>query len=262
MANVNHLQELNTLKFNKNYGQWFLNDVIHAITRYGMIDHDEHLCVALSGGKDSVALTYILAYLTRYSYLRFTLSALHVKTGDYDTSVLQTFCIGLDIRYLEECMIPGSTRSDTNICYTCARLKRGAMSQRLTQEGIRTIAYGHHADDAAETFFMNMVQNRKLGSFSPKVEIADSQMIIIRPMIYLTEAAIQRIHAHLGLPTLDWQCPHAAANIRNSYKQGVSQLNSVFQTTDFPQKLVASLENIDTTNLWSSRECPSSTVNP
>jgi tRNA 2-thiocytidine biosynthesis protein TtcA len=246
---LSFLPEIN-LKFNKNYGKWFLNDVIHAISRYGMIDDGEHICVALSGGKDSATLAYILAYLTRYSHLKFTLSALHIKTGEYDAGVLKALCGRLDIQYLESRITPQQEDSDQSLCYICTRLKRGAMSRLLAQQGIRKIAYGHHADDVTETFFMNMVQNRKMGSFSPKVEVPESDMVVIRPIVYLQEATIQRVHQYLNLPILNWHCPHAETNIRDCYKQAISQLNHLFHTSDFPRKLVDSLENIDTTNIW------------
>jgi tRNA(Ile)-lysidine synthase TilS/MesJ len=241
-----------SLTFNKNYGKWFLTDVIHAISRYSMITEGEHICVALSGGKDSATLAYILTYLTRYSHLNFTLSALHIKTGEYDTGTLKALCNRLGIQYLEDRITPQQTDADQSLCYTCARLKRGAMSRLLDQQGIRKIAYGHHADDVAETFFMNMVQNRKLGSFSPKVAVPESDMVIIRPMVYLQEATIQRIHQRLNWPVLDWHCPHAETNIRDHYKQAVSQLSNLFHTSDFPRKLVDSLENIDSTNIWAN----------
>jgi tRNA(Ile)-lysidine synthase TilS/MesJ len=215
-----------------------------------MIDDGEHICVALSGGKDSATLAYILTYLARFSHLNFSLSALHIKTGEYDTGILKALSDRLDIQYLEDRITPQPADAEQSLCYTCSRLKRGAMSRLLAQQGIRKIAYGHHADDVAETFLMNMVQNRKLGSFSPKVEVPESDMVIIRPMVYLQEVTIQRIHKLLNLPVLNWHCPHAETNIRDHYKQAVSQLGNLFHTSDFSRKLVDSLENIDTTNFW------------
>jgi tRNA 2-thiocytidine biosynthesis protein TtcA len=237
--------------FNKNYGKWFINAVLHAIKKYHLIDPGERICVALSGGKDSATLAFILSYLQRYSHLQFDLSAVHIKTGEYDTSTLKDFCAVLGITYLEDRIIPEQDAPEKSVCSLCARLKRGAIASLLQQHGIRKVAYGHHADDVAETFFMNLVQNQKLGSFSPKVEVNGSSVIIIRPMIYLEEATIQRIHQHLNLPELAWECSHAEKNLRSRYKQGVAQLNTLFHTSGFAKKIVASLENVDMTNTWS-----------
>ena len=239
------------LDFNKNYNKWFVKDVLRAIKKYSLIENGESVCVALSGGKDSTTLTYILSYIKRYSHLTFDLSAVHIKIDNYDTSVLKQFCDILEIRYIEGRLVLEREVPDKNICYLCARLKRGAISKLLEQHDIRKVAYGHHADDIAETFFMNIIQNRKLGSFSPRVEISESPLVIIRPMIYLEETVINRIHQHVELPVLAWKCRYAEKSLRNQYKQSVTQLDTVFHTSGFARKIVESLENIDFTNIWS-----------
>lgn len=221
------------------------------MTLYKMIRPGEKVCVALSGGKDSMTLLFILRYLSRFSSLAYELSALHIKIGEYETAVLRQLCAALNIEYLEERLRLDQPPPEKNVCALCARLRRGAISQVVKQQGIQKVAYGHHADDVAETFFMNLVQNQKLGSFSPKVEYADNPVVIIRPLIYLDEATIQRIHRHVGLPVLDIQCPYASTNIRQNYKQHLAQLNALFQTKEFSKKVVTALENPDSTNFWS-----------
>ncbi len=236
--------------FDKHFGKWFINYVLRAITKYAMIEEGESVSVALSGGKDSVVLLYILSYIRQYSNLNFDLSAIHIRTKDYDTKVLKQYCEVLDIDYSEEWLELEEKKTDKGICYLCARLKRGAISAALQKKGIRKVAYGHHADDAAETLFMNIVQNRKLGSFSPKVGFNNNQMILIRPMIYLEESLVRKIHGHLNLPLLEFICPHAGKNLRTVYKEGVSCMNGLLDTYGFSSKVVESLENVDLTNIW------------
>lgn len=242
-------------EFQKNYHKWFGKDVLRAINRYKMILPGEKVCVALSGGKDSMVLLFVLQYLKRFSSLSCELSALHIKIGEYGTDVLREICAALNIVYLEDRLRFDQPVPEKNVCALCARLRRGAISQVVSQHGIKKVAYGHHADDVAETFFMNLVQNQKLGSFSPKVEYTDNPMVIIRPMIYLEEATIQQIHQHVGLPILDLQCPYASANIRRGYKHHLAQLNTLFHTKGFSKKVVAALENLDKTNIWSDLLC-------
>ncbi len=237
--------------FNKNFGKWFVNDVLRAIDKYSMINSNDKICVAVSGGKDSVTLLYILKYINQYSHLDFSLSALHVKTADYDMGVLQQYCESLDIEYHEEELNLGEIEQEKNICYMCARLKRGAISESLKKQSLNKIAYGHHADDVAETLFMNIVQNKKLGSFSPKVAFVNNPMVMIRPMIYLEESLVRKIHTYLLLPLLDYNCPHIDKNLRNDFKKGVARMNALFHTSNFARKVVDSLENVDQTNVWS-----------
>lgn len=170
-------------RYDRNYGKWFLGDVQRAIETYGLIEGGDKICVALSGGRDSSVLLYILWYLTEYTHLGFDLWALHVRTGDYDSTVLGDFC-------------------------------------------------------------------SKLGSFSPRVEYDDNDMIIIRPMVYLDEHRIAGIHRHSGLPVLAYTCPHEAESLRNRYRDALSELNDVFFTKRFSLRLVQALENIDHENVW------------
>ena len=239
-----------TKDYDKNYSKWFLTDVLRAITAYDLIRDGEKGCVALSGGKDSTALLYILWYLNAYSHITFDLSALHVKTDEYDTSVLGDLCRELGITYHETSLKHKQRALGKSICYVCSRLKRGAISDILKDQGIKKIAYGHHADDVTETFFMNIVQNRKLGSFSPRVEYDNNDMIIIRPMIYLDEQRIASIHQHAGLPVLAYTCPHEEENIRKGFKKAVGRLDALFCVEGFSKRLVHALENIDRIHIW------------
>lgn len=239
-------------EFQKNYQKWFGKDVLRAVKRYGLIEPGEKVCVALSGGKDSMTLLFILQYLKRFSYLDFDLSAVHIKIDEYETGVLKAVCERFEIPYLEDRLrLGGQHAPEKSVCYLCARLKRGAISKVLRQNDIQKAAYGHHADDVAETFLMNLIQNRKFGSFSPKVEYANNPMVLIRPMIYLEEATIHRIHQHVGLPVFDAPCPYGNDNIRHQYKQGIQQLHSIFHTKAFSKNVIAALENLDETNIWS-----------
>jgi tRNA 2-thiocytidine biosynthesis protein TtcA len=236
--------------YDKNYGKWFAGDVLRAVNTYSLIHDGESICVALSGGKDSITLLYILWYLNIYSHMQFNLSALHIKTDRYDTSVLKDLCEEFNISYFEESLCLEQAAPDKSICYVCSRLKRGAISDILKEQGISKIAYGHHANDVAETFFMNMVVNRKLGSFSPRVQYIDNDMVIIRPMIYLDEQTIINIHKHAELPILSYQCPYEQTNIRKDFKKAVEKLDVIFDARDFSKRLVSALENIDETNIW------------
>ncbi len=240
--------------YNRNFSKWFAKDVLRAIKKYRMIREDDRISVALSGGKDSVTLLYILNYLRRFSYLKFELEALHVKTADYETTKLQEYCRDLGVPYREAVLREGPDPGEGRPCYICSRLKRGALSELLSQQQESRIAYGHHADDAAETLLMNMIQNRKLGSFSPRVSVTGSSMVIIRPMIYLTEETIRRLHVYASLPLLDFQCPHQETGLRKEFKEHVAGLGAYFNTTGFSRRVVDAIENLDRSNIWSDLE--------
>jgi tRNA 2-thiocytidine biosynthesis protein TtcA len=232
------------------YGKWFLTDVIRAVNTYDLIKPAEEVCVALSGGRDSTTLLYILWYLKNHSHLDFSLSALHVKTDEYDTGVLKELCYNLQVPYRELGMRVGRRVSARNVCSICSHLKRGAMVEALKGTGITKVAFGHNADDVAETLLMNIVYNHKLGSFTPKVEVADGGIVMIRPLIYLEGPLIRRLHTHFRLPFLSYTCPYAEKSARASARKAIARLEELPEMREFTRSVVAALENLDLTTLW------------
>ncbi|HWR69276.1 MAG TPA: ATP-binding protein [Desulfomonilia bacterium] len=235
---------------NASFGKWFLTDVIRAIENYSLIDQGDEICVALSGGRDSVTLLYVLWYLQRYSHLNFGLRTLHVKIGDYDTAILGSLCADLGLEYLEAPLrmdlrsLPGSP------CSLCAASRRGAMAEALEGTGITKVAFGHHAGDVAETLLMNIVYSRKLGSFTPRVEIPGGALVVIRPMIYLDGPLIRRLHNHLRLPVLRFTCPHAGKGAREVMRTAIARIEENAEMKGFSRLVVGALENVDFSTLW------------
>ena len=75
---------------------------IKAMATYHLIEDDDHILVGLSGGKDSLLLTELLAKRAKIDHPRFKVEALHVRMENIhyetDTSYLQQFCEELGIR--------------------------------------------------------------------------------------------------------------------------------------------------------------------
>jgi tRNA(Ile)-lysidine synthase TilS/MesJ len=235
---------------NASFGKWFLSDVIRAIETYSLIEKGEEICVALSGGRDSTVLTYILWYLRRYSHLDFGLRALHVKTDEYDTSVLERFCAELGIEYGEARLRVDLRSYPRYPCSLCAAFKRGAMVESLAGTGVQKVAFGHNADDVAETLLMNIVHNRRLGSFTPRVEIPEGGMVIVRPMIYLDGPLVRRLHTHLGLPVLHHVCPYGEQGARNAVRATIARMEEQLDMKEFSRCVVGALENVDPSLAW------------
>ena len=240
------------LKFLKKYSESFGKPMLRAIKNYGMIKDGDRIAVGLSGGKDSIVLLYLLAWLKKFSHLEFDLSAIHINTfGNHDNQILQKLCEDLNIKFFLEHLQRPNDLPPKSICSACARLKRGAMRKICEVNRISTLAFGHHATDAAETLLMNMLINKKLGSFCPVVSIPDSNIKIIRPMIYLTENKIINLNKEFELPIAEHHCPYEDQNQRNKYK---SLLKSISDNSGIPDpelQIVGALENIDTSNLYS-----------
>ncbi|HOM28331.1 MAG TPA: ATP-binding protein [Deltaproteobacteria bacterium] len=234
------------------FGKWFLTDVIHALERYGLIVEGDKVCVALSGGKDSVTLTYVLWYLKNYSHLQFDVCAVHVKIDEYDTAPLREYCEKLSVEYIETPLKVDLRAYPRSPCHVCSSFKRGAIGEALEGRGVRKVAFGHHADDAAETFLMNIAYNRRLASLTPKVMVPEGSFEIIRPMVYLPGPTVKRLHNHLRLPVLDYLCPHGEKSAREVMRTAIARIEETAELREFSRMVVDALENVDYSSLWPS----------
>ena len=77
--------------------------IIRTIRKYKLIEENETVAVALSGGKDSATMLFLLWYISKYSYLNYKLIGLHVRTGDYDTTPITEMCnmLGIESKILK-----------------------------------------------------------------------------------------------------------------------------------------------------------------
>ena len=75
---------------------------VKAMATYHLIEDDDRSLVGLSGGKDSLLLTELLAKRAKIDHPRFEVEALHVRMENIhyesDTSYLQQFCEELGVR--------------------------------------------------------------------------------------------------------------------------------------------------------------------
>ena len=75
---------------------------VKAMATYHLIEDDDRILVGLSGGKDSLLLTELLAKRAKIQHPRFEVEALHVRMENIhyetDTSYLQQFCDDLGVR--------------------------------------------------------------------------------------------------------------------------------------------------------------------
>lgn len=209
-----------------------------AVTDYNMIEKGDHIAVAVSGGKDSLALLIGLAQLKKYSDTPFWLTAITLdpcfnnKPNDY--SSVEKLCRQLDIPYIikrtELYHIIFETRKEKNPCSLCARMRRGILHDMAKAAKCNKIALGHHIDDAVETFFLNLFYGARISCFSPVSYLSRKDLYLIRPLIYHTEAQINAAAQRLNLPIVKSRCPMEKDTQRLQIKQLIAKLEKDFSS--------------------------------
>ena len=179
-----------------------------AIDRYGMIEAGDQIAVGVSGGKDSLTLLCAMAKLREYYPAPFSLFAISIDPCfggvEADYSAIEALCAELSVpftlRRTQLANVIFEERKEKNPCSLCARMRRGMLHNLCRELSCNKLALGHHADDAAETFMMNLLNEARIGCFSPVTYLSRKDLTMIRPMVFARESDCARVVRRGGLP--------------------------------------------------------------
>ena len=226
-----------------------------ALSYFNMIDSSDKVLVGLSGGKDSLILLHALEEFSRRSPVKFSLAALSVKITGLDTEVLKNYCDSKNINYfvIEQPIIEIiKSRGEKSPCSFCANMRRGIISSWASQNGFNKLALGHSLDDAVETFFMNLLHAGRAKSFQPVAYMSRTNIKVIRPLIFATEAAIIDEAKRLELPIVKSPCPFAGHTERQRTREFIADLRK--KIPDLYAKVVNALENLSDSDNWNIKK--------
>ena len=211
--------------------QKILSSMRKAIELYSMIDENDKIAVALSGGKDSITLLMGLSSLQRFYPKKFSLIAISINPGFdfFDTDFLETICNNLNVPlFIEDSHIKEivfDIRKEKNPCSLCANLRRGIINSIAIRENCNKIALGHNEDDALETFFLNFLYAGNLSTFAPVTYMDRSKITLIRPLIMTSEKDIYRFINRNKIQVMNKVCPMDGTSKREYMKNLIKQLN-------------------------------------
>ncbi len=185
-----------------------------AIGDFGMIEDQDRILVALSGGKDSWTLLHMLESLQKRAPVAFSLLAMTVHPGfpGFQTGSIENYLCsrGMEYRIVEapihRMMLEKLGTEDTP-CSLCSRLRRGVLYSQARHLGCTKIALGHHRDDFIETLLLNQFFNGKIKAMAPLLHADDGLNVVIRPLVYVPEEDILRFASAAGFPITCCACP-------------------------------------------------------
>ena len=212
--------------------QHILSTVRQAVDKYGMVEENDTVAVGLSGGKDSIALLTSLDRLKNFYPKKFSVVGISVDMGFDDAgdifAPVREFCAEHEIPYhIEKNKIKEivfDVRKEKNPCSLCAKLRRGALVSCAKELGAGKLALGHHLDDAAETFMLTLVNEGRIGCYSPVTVYEDTAVTVIRPLIYTREADIRSLVKKENLPVVKSPCPEDGNTDRAEIKNVIREL--------------------------------------
>ena len=206
--------------------------VAKGMVDYGLLEDGDRVLIGLSGGKDSLALTELLARRARIYKPRFTVEAVHVVMRNIpyqsDTDYLRAFCEERGVPFtLYETEFDPSTDRRKSPCFLCSWNRRKALFTVAKEKGCNKIALGHHMDDILETLLMNQVFQGAFSTMPPRLVMKKFDMTIIRPLCLVHEADLEELAALHGYRKQVKHCPYEHDSHRTGMKDILRRLEAM-----------------------------------
>lgn len=199
------------------FGLFFTRQVERAVKDHAMFAPGDRILVALSGGKDSLALFHQL------HALGLDVTGLHVDLGIPDSSgpsraAVERFCraLGAPLEVVETAAmglaIPDVRRAvNRPICAVCGKIKRYVFNRTAIEGGFDCLATGHNLDDEAGRLLANTLRwdVAYLSDQGPVLPARNGFARKVKPLCRLTEfetacyAFFQGIEVHMA------PCPYS-----------------------------------------------------
>jgi tRNA(Ile)-lysidine synthase TilS/MesJ len=218
--------------------QRLMSYIRRACDEYEMIDAQDTVIAAISGGKDSLAMLAGLAAMRRFYPKPYHLHAVTVDLGfkGFDTAALADWCASMDVPYTvlktDIGMVVFDERKEKNPCSLCARMRKGALNTEAQRLGAKRVAYGHSKDDIIHTFFMSLFLEGRLHKIQPVTYLSRAGVYTIRPMMLAPEKEITAFAKKNKLPVIKSPCPVDGYTQRAEMKNLTNQLRRQYDHWD------------------------------
>lgn len=218
-----------------------------AVRDYKMINTGDRICVAVSGGKDSISLLWVLKYLQRVSPVKFTFTAVHIdfEFSDFDPAPLIDYLKRNEFDYIiEKCDFLKGEEYQKIDCYWWSRNRRKALFQLCEREKMASIALGHHLDDIVETILLNQFYRGEIGAMKPNQELFEGKIKLIRPLCYERETEMKLLADKLDLQSIGGQSK--CADDDTSHRMLIKEMLRNFESNNkgIVKNIFNSLSNI------------------
>lgn len=209
------------------------DQVEKAVSRFAMLQRGDRVLVAVSGGKDSLALWDLLTemgYEADGLYLGLGIGDYSDSSGTYVRAFAKArdlHLIEVDLRSDEGFDVPTAAAATRRVpCSACGLSKRHLFDRAALEGGYDALATGHNLDDEAAVLLGNVVkwQTDYLGRQRPVLPAGDGFPRKIKPLVRLTE---REMAAYCVLRGIDYQveeCPMAAGNRHLGHKETLNDM--------------------------------------
>jgi uncharacterized protein (TIGR00269 family) len=234
---VLELRRHNTAFCGPDFVDFFRHHVLETVRRWRMFTRDEAILVAVSGGKDSLALWDVL------HEAGYATTGLYIDLGIFEYShASKARCEafagerGLPLRVVsvsDEVGAPipavrDATRRPT--CSACGLSKRYIMNRAALEGGFSVVATGHNLDDEAATLFGSTLRwdESALARQTPVLAATHAKLARrVKPLFRMSERETAAYAFIRGIDYIVEECPFARGATSITHKEVLNRLEDV-----------------------------------
>ena len=220
--------------------------VARTISKHSMIrGGDRRVCVAVSGGKDSLALLRVLRRMSEGR--RFAVSAVMIDEGipgyrDEALGIAERYCgrLGVELAVssyrdlfgttLDEALRGREGQGAPTSCSICGTLRRRAIDIAAAEAGADVVATAHNLDDAVQTFLINVISGdtERIGRMLPGSSgaLGGGAPRRVQPFCEIYEQEIVFYAFVNEIPFQAEPCPHMNEGVRTGLREFLNGLEA------------------------------------
>jgi len=210
-----------------------------------LIQKNEKIALALSGGKDSFSMLHFLSHLKEA--LPFKLFAITIDEGvkgyrGHTINRAKKFCKKLKVKHYiytfkkeEGVTLDSLSKEEKANCSVCAVLRRRLLNSKARKLGASKLIIAHNLDDTAQTVLLNVVRNEPLRFARMEEPLVQSKSLIqrIKPFATLSE---KEVATYASLHGYDYGegaccCPYVQHAIRRFIRHQLNLMEEAYPGT-------------------------------
>jgi len=237
----------------KHFLNYFEEKVFHTISKYRLIDRNDKVCVAASGGKDSLAVLYLTRkYFQKNKMPLENIFALLIDEGianyrDKTIKDLQVFCRKFKIKLnivkcqkefgytLDDAYPLINKKTKKKPCNICGVWRRYLINKYARNLGATKLVTGHNLDDEAQAIIMNTFKaNTSLAAhLGPISGIQEHHLFVqrVKPLYFCSEketrlyCLLKKFEVRFG------ECPYAEVGYRAHVRDMLNDFEHMYKGT-------------------------------